>query len=130
MMSLLNPRAMQDYTKLEVWHRAHRLVLQLYAHTEKFPSDERYGLTAQLRRSASSVATNIAEGCGGRSRANLARFVDISCSSASEVEYQLHLARDLHYVTNAVYTELAAEISSIRRMLTRFRQAVIRADKH
>ncbi len=55
---------MKDFTKLRVWQESHKLTLQIYVITKKFPSDELYGLTSQLRRSASSIGSNLAEGCG------------------------------------------------------------------
>ena len=55
---------MKDFTKLRLWQEAHKLTLQIYVITKKFPSDELYGLTSQLRRSASSIGSNLAEGCG------------------------------------------------------------------
>ena len=78
---------MQDFRKLAVWRKAHELTLAVYASTARFPRDEIYGLTSQLRLPASSVPANIAEGCGRGSNADLARFLQIALGSASEVEY-------------------------------------------
>ena len=89
---------MRDFRDLQVWQKAHRLVLEVYAATRSFPTDERYGLTAQVRRSAASVPTNIAEGCGRDGERDLARFISIAAGSASETEYHLLLARDLEYL--------------------------------
>ncbi|MCH8815844.1 MAG: four helix bundle protein, partial [Chloroflexi bacterium] len=71
---------------------AHQLALAVYQATKAFPDDERYGLTAQMRRAAPSIPTNIAEGCGRNTEADFARFLQIAAGSASEVEYQLLLA--------------------------------------
>src|SRR5690625_964696 len=76
--------AMQDFRKLHVWHLSHQLVLHLYETTRRFPDAERYGLTAQLRRSAISVPSNLAEGCGRGSNRDFARFIQIAFGSANE----------------------------------------------
>ncbi len=69
---------MRDFRELKVWEKAHRLALQIYESTEDFASDERFGLTVQLRRAAASVPMNIAEGCGRDSERELARFMGIA----------------------------------------------------
>src|SRR5213594_2888637 len=81
-----------------------------------FPRDETYGLTTQLRRSASSIPSNIAEGCGREGDAELARFCLIARGSASELEYQILLAHDLKLIPSGRYEELSQEITEIKRM--------------
>jgi len=98
---------MRDFRQLKVWEKAHHFTLQVYKITKHFPSDERFGLTSQLRRAAVSVSTNIAEGCGRNSEPELARYMSIAAGSASEVEYQLLLARDLKYIQNEMYGEMS-----------------------
>ena len=100
-----------------MWQRAHRLALNIYRVTRLFPSEERFGLTAQMRRSAASIATNLAEGRSRRSRAAYASFVDISLGSAGETDYQLLLGRDLEYIHAREYDSLASDVQEIRRML-------------
>jgi four helix bundle protein len=90
---------MQNFKELKVWQKAHRLTLDVYKVTTRFPKDEMFGLTSQMRRSSASIPTNIAEGCGRDSRAELARFLSIAMGSASELEYQLILAKDLTQVS-------------------------------
>src|SRR2546426_12382444 len=88
---------MKHYERLsqtQVWERTHRLVLAVYHTRASFPRDETYGLTAQIRRSASSIPSNIAEGCGRDGDAELARFCLIARGSASELEDQILLAHD------------------------------------
>lgn len=85
-----------------------------------FPKEELYGLTSQVRRSSVSVPSNIAEGCGRSGDAELARFLDISMGSASEVEYQLLLAHDLGFLHNRVYEPLAEAVVEVKRMLGSF----------
>jgi len=108
---------MRDFRKLKVWEKAHHFTLQIYRITKNFPSDERFGLTVQLRRAAASVPTNIAEGCGRDSERELARFMSIAAGSASEVEYQLLLACDLNYIQDETHRELNQEVNEIKRIL-------------
>jgi four helix bundle protein len=108
----------KDFRDLQVWQKAHQLTLAVYRHTARFPGDERYGLTAQLRRSSSSIAANLAEGCGRNGDAELARFCSIAMGSASELEYHLLLARDLKLLNAADYAQLARDTSEVKRMLT------------
>ncbi len=79
---------MQNFRNLSVWEKAHHFTLQVYQITERFPRTEMFGLTSQLRRASSSIAINLAEGCG-RTQLEFARFVQIAFGSASEVEYEL-----------------------------------------
>ena len=113
---------MRDFRKLKVWERAHHFTLQVYRITKVFPSDERFGLTIQLRRAAASIPTNIAEGCGRGGERELARFMCIAAGSASEVEYQLLLACDLNYIQDETHKELNQQVNEIKRMLNSFIQ--------
>ena len=108
---------MGDFAKLEVWQRAHRLVLRVYKVTEHFPRSENWGLVAQLRRSAISIPSNIAEGCGRNGDTEMRRFLKIALGSASELHYQLLLARDLEYLLPPQAEEAMQEITGIRGML-------------
>lgn len=98
------------------------MVLDVYRHTRAFPEDQRYGLTAHLLRSATSIPSNIAEGCGRESDTELARFLSIAAGSASETEYQLLLAHDLGYLTEAHHRDLDTQVNEIKRMLNTFIQ--------
>ena len=111
---------MKAFRDLAVWEKAHSLTMKVYRLTRGFPNEERYGLTSQLRRSASSIPCNIAEGCGRNSDADLARFLDIAMGSASETEYQLLLVHDLEYISTPDYEVLNNEIEEIKRMLAGF----------
>ena len=108
---------MRDYRELKVWEKAHRLTLDIYQVTKAFPRDETYGLQNQLRRAASSVPTNIAEGCGRDTATELARFLHIATGSLSEVDYQLLLARDLAYIAPPEYDRLVIQLQEVRKML-------------
>ncbi len=116
---------MKDFTKLRVWQEAHKLTLQIYKITKKFPSDELYGLTSQLRRAASSIGSNLAEGSGRNSDKELARFVSIAQGSAFEARYQMILAKDLGYISPTEFSSLENQILSISRMLTSFHQKLM-----
>jgi four helix bundle protein len=107
---------MQDFRNLAVWSRAHQLTLEIYRITKEFPREEVFGLSSQLRRAASSIPTNLAEGCG-RTQPEFGRFAQIAFGSACEVEYQLLLARDLSYVAPGRYETVNAELVQIKRML-------------
>ena len=113
---------MRDYRSLKVWEKGHEFTLAVYKATRGFPSEERYGLTRDLRRSAASVPTNIAEGCGRDSERELHRFMSIAAGSASEAEYQLLLALDLGYVTPTTHRDLNSRATELKRMLTGFMQ--------
>jgi len=108
---------MQHFRNLKVWARAHELVLNIYRLTASFPVSERYGLTSQLRRSAASVPTNIAEGSKREGQQDFSRFLNIAEGSLSETEYLLLLSADLGYLPVACAEDLQKEVSEIARML-------------
>ena len=109
---------MKDFRNLKVWEKAHQLALALYPLTASFPRGETYGLASQIRRAAVSIPSNIAEGCGRQGDPELARFCIIARGSATELEYQLLLARDLKLIQPKDYENLSAETVEIKRMLT------------
>jgi four helix bundle protein len=115
---------MQHFSKLQVWKRSHALTLAVYELTKAFPAEERFGLISQLRRAASSVPTNIAEGSKRRSPGEFARFLNIAEASLSEAEYLLVLGRDLHYAPVERIRPLLKEASEIARMLYALRTKV------
>jgi four helix bundle protein len=113
---------MQDYRKLQVWQKSHLLVLQIYRLTSTFPADEKYGLTSQIRRSASSIPANLAEGSARGSDADFARFTAIAMGSAAELDYHLLLAHDLGFLETANYQACEQELSDVRKMLNSLNQ--------
>ena len=117
---------MRDYKQLDIWKKAHALTLQIHKTTEDFPINEQYSLTNQIRRACYSIPMNIAEGCGKSTDAEFARFLDMASGSASELDYQLLLARDLGYLDTSLYNSLAEELNHIRRMLTSLIKSVRR----
>ena len=108
---------MQNYKELKVWQKSHAFTLKVYEITKSFPKDELYSLTNQLRRAASSVPTNIAEGCGKNSNNELAHFLNISLGSSNETEYFLILSKDLKYLSENIFIELEDNINEIKAML-------------
>lgn len=113
---------MKDFRTLKVWEKAHTLTLAIYKATEKFPKQELYALINQIQRAAVSVPTNIAEGCGKDSDAELKRYFVIAMGSASELEYLLLLARDLKYLPEDSHQILNSDLTEVRRMLNAFIQ--------
>ncbi|MGC2450914.1 MAG: four helix bundle protein [Candidatus Sulfotelmatobacter sp.] len=108
---------MEDFKQLKVWFKAHELTLRIYRHTRSFPKEEMYGLTSQMRRASGSIGANIAEGCGRRSDPEMKRFVQIARGSASELEYHLLLANDLHYLSELDFADLNERTLEVERML-------------
>jgi len=108
---------MKSFRDLLVWQKAHQLVLAVYASTANFPSDERFGLTSQIRRSSHSIPANIAEGCGRSGNSEFHRFLQTAMGSVSELEYQLLLAHDLKYLSSSDYDSLNQSLIEIKRML-------------
>jgi len=108
---------MQNYKDLKVWEKSHQFTLTVYEITKSFPKDEIYSLTNQLRRAASSIPANIAEGCGKNSQAEFAHFLNISLGSANESEYFLILSKDLQYLNENNFSTLFATINEIKAML-------------
>jgi four helix bundle protein len=89
---------MRDFHEIQVWSKSYALTRRIYEVSRQFPKEELYGLTSQLRRSALSIPSNNAEGCGRDTDADMRRFLQIAAGSASEVDCQLVLARDLEYL--------------------------------
>jgi four helix bundle protein len=110
----------RDFRELRVWERAHLLTIAIYRVTEQFPRSEQFGLTAQTRRAALSIPTNIAEGCGRGGRAELARFCQIAMGSASELEYLLLLAHEVKMLPSDEYDDIFSHTIEVKKMLSTF----------
>jgi four helix bundle protein len=108
---------MQSFKNLHVWEKAHKLTVDVYKSSMKFPSQETYGLTSQMRRSAASIGANIAEGACRKGDADFGRFRQIAIGSASELEYHLLLARDVNILNTLDYERLSGEAVQVKRML-------------
>ena len=115
---------MIDFKELKVWQKAHEMTLVTYQITARFPREEIYGLTSQLRRATSSIGANIAEGCGRRSDGEMIRFLQIARGSASEAEYHFLLARDLNFLSEKDFLHLKKQADEVQRMLTGLMQSI------
>jgi four helix bundle protein len=111
---------MQDYKELSIWNKAHQLTLEVYHLTAKFPKEEMFGVTLQLRRATESVPSNIARGCALNSSHRLVKFLNIALEYANESLYFLYLSKDLKYISIEEYErfenyfeEIVATIISI-----------------
>jgi four helix bundle protein len=108
---------MKNYKDLFVWQKAHALVLATYRVTKNFPKEEMYNLTSQLRRSATSTPTNIAEGCGKFTQRDFAHYLQISFGSAQESEYLIFLSFELGYMSLEEFKNLDTQVGQVKAML-------------
>ncbi|MBI2588837.1 four helix bundle protein [Candidatus Saccharibacteria bacterium] len=112
----------RHFTDLFAWQKAHVLTLAVYRETKGFPSDERFGLTSQMRRSATSIKSNIAEGFGRQSNPDKIQFYVIARGSSTELQDQLLIAKDLGYISPDIcekLTELTVTVNKIINGLIR-----------
>jgi len=114
----MNRAPAKTFQDLVVWQKAHQFVLAVYRFTESFPRSEGYGLTAQFRRAAISIAANIAEGFKKKGKADKACFMNISQGSLEECRYYLILARDLDYGDSQPLSNQLEEVSKILEAYT------------
>ncbi len=112
----------KSFQDLLVWQKAHKFVIESYRLTDDFPKTERFGLTAQFRRSAISVPANIAEGFRRKGRQDKVRFLNISQASLEECRYYLILANDLEYADVSNLMELSNEVG---KLLEGYSQAIL-----
>jgi four helix bundle protein len=108
----------KDFRRLDVWQKSHALTISLYKITAHFPMDERFGLTSQIRRCAVSIEANIAEGCGRGSDPDFRKFLHMALGSASELDCELLLCRDLDFLSASEYDSLFIELRSTKAMLS------------
>ena len=108
---------MHNYKELKVWQKARELVKFIYKLTQKFPKEEIYSLTSQIRRAAVSIPSNIAEGAGHFSNKEFSRFLVIAYSSC-ELDTQLILSYDLEFINNDDLKNSASLIDEIQKMLS------------
>jgi len=113
-----------NFKNLNAWRKSMILVKDIYEVTQEFPSEERYGLTSQIRRSVVSMPSNIAEGCGRNTNKELSRFLDISNGSSCELETQILLSMMLGYIPKDKMEELTERIAEIRRMNIGFQKTL------
>jgi four helix bundle protein len=114
----------RDYTKIQAWQLADDSVVAVYEVTKRFPREEVYGITSQVRRAASSAAANIVEGSARESLKDYLHFLQIARGSLAEAQYFLHLARRLGYVSDSAYPELVIQCKRTFACLQGLMQAV------
>lgn len=112
---------MHKYRELQFWQRSKSLAINIYRTTEKFPNSEKFGLTMQIRRSAVSIPSNIAEGSGRRSNKEFCRFLNISMGSLYELETQLEIALEVGFLDVTDYETIQKELNSVAQMMSKFR---------
>ena len=108
---------MRDHRKLRAFELADELAVVIYQVTRKFPKEEIYGLTSQMRRAAVSIPSNIVEGCARESQAEYLRFLEIAFGSLRELYYQYGLAKRLGYTMESEFTELDAKMIEAQKVL-------------
>ena len=108
---------LKNYKDLKVWKKSYKLSLEIYRMTAKFPTEEKYGLTSQIRRSVVSIPSNIAEGYGRKTTLDYVRMLYISYGSVCELETQILLAGDLKLIEKGDLDTLKENIAEIERML-------------
>jgi four helix bundle protein len=107
---------MHNFKELKVWQLSRHLVKDVYDLTTDFPSNEKYGLTSQIRRCVVSIPTNIAEGCGRNTDKDFSHFLNISLGSAYELETLLTLCFDVKLISEQQFELLNIKISEIQKM--------------
>jgi four helix bundle protein len=107
----------RDFMKIKAWQLADDLTVSVYQRTQSFPREELYGLTSQLRRAASSVPANIAEGSNRSSKKDYLRFLSIATGSLAETKYFLHLSNRLGYLAQLEYQQLYAQAEETSKAL-------------
>ncbi len=105
------------FEKLQVWQKSRQTSIKVYKATFNFPSEEKFGLTSQMRRAAISISSNIAEGTGRHSSKDRARFTEIAYGSALELLNQCILSNDLEFLNEEQYLELREDLTQITAML-------------
>lgn len=110
--------AINSYRDLLVWQKSMSLVTEVYKITQSFPSTEMYALTNQIRRSAVSIPSNIAEGYGRNSTADYKRFLQIAVGSLFELQTQIEIALNLNYVSKDIFDEIFEKAKELDRMLS------------
>ena len=113
----LKTKKMKNFKKLKVWQKGIELVVDIYKSTNSFPKEEMYGLTSQIKRSAISVPSNIAEGSGRGSDKDFNRFLDIALGSSFELETQLTIAKKLNFISDKDFSEIINSLDEEQRMI-------------
>jgi four helix bundle protein len=108
---------MHSFKNLIIWKESMRLTIEVYRATASFPSDEKYGLTSQIRRAAVSIPSNIAEGSSRSSDKDFSRFLSISRGSAFELETQMIITKELNLIEASVFEKIIVKLGDIQKMI-------------
>lgn len=119
-LASLLARYMQNFKELRIWQKSVDLVALIYKMTKKFPDDEKFGLTNQMRRCAVSIPSNIAEGHMRTTNKVFKQFISIARGSCAELETQSLIANRLGFITQQQYQELDEKITEVAKMLSAF----------
>lgn len=115
---------MHRYKELKIWQEAMNLVQTVYQMTQGFASDEKYGLSSQIRRSAVSIPSNIAEEAGRNNQKEFNHFLGISSGSSSELSTQLEIAKRLNFLNEEKWNEIEAQIKYIQKMIYKLQMSI------
>jgi four helix bundle protein len=115
----------RDYKDLHVWQKGMELAKQVYLLTNRFPSEEKFGLVSQMLRAAISIPSNIAEGQARKTTGEFVQFLSHAEGSAAELDTQLRLSTDLGYCVSADLSEVFRLLTDVQKMLKRLRQSLI-----
>ena len=114
----------KTYHDLNVWQKGHELCATVYKATQTFPPAEQFGLTSQMRRAAISIPSNIVEGFERCSNKEFKQFLVIARGSTGELQAQTDIARDLEYLTQNHYEEIASQLVEVHKMINVFIKAI------
>lgn len=113
-----NVKKIKSFTDLYAWQEAHKLVLMVYKITNKFPKEEMFGLTMQMRRCSVSVSSNIAEGFSRNSNKEKVQFYSMSHGSLTELQNQLIVARDVKFMSREEFNKIAQQTITVHKLIT------------
>jgi four helix bundle protein len=116
---------MHNLKELKIWNKAIDLTVDVYKATASFPSEEKYGLTSQARRSAVSIPSNIAEGAGRNSNKDFNNFLGIANGSSYELQTQLVISNKLNLLTNDTLDDLLKQIDEVQKMTFAFQRTLL-----
>ena len=125
----LNKKTVKDmnyFKELKVWQKATELVTQIYQITNNFPKEEQFGIISQIRRSAISIPSNIAEGCGRKSTKEFNNFLGIALGSCFELETQLLISKNIGLINEHLFISLESEIQHIQNMIIKLQNSLDR----
>lgn len=117
---------MHNFKELKCWKKSRELVQTIYHSTQRFPKEEIFGLTLQIRRAAVLISSNIAEGCGRSTDKQLIQFLHLALGSATELENQIILAQDLKFLTFENGKNLLLKIDEVQKLLYGFKNSILK----